>query len=380
MGKIVFTLFICLTFSVYIFSQESESQKLTQTSFALYQQGKFDEAISLAEQVVKFEMSSPTKNWLNISASLMNLALMKKEHYQILVTDSKRKDISEEVRKKIIEKAISYNESIPDNFQKIIEIYEKNIQVKDIRLANAKIELATFLSKFYNNSTNIRMRSHFAENIKSSKDNDIFSQIENSFLDGIQIRTKILGEDDDLTLSTILLFANFYQNYADYENSLPLYEKYITTIKGKYGAKSQFLLAGLRSVAAILYSTESESEAKDIVKNIEAITNQTETSFTDSLDLSLRNKEDELYKLVSSAPITTYLKKQKWLLVHISMDENGNVINVLAEDPKEKDMFGKDVKEKAEKSIRDWKFKPFEYQGSKRKLKGIVWFPYFVKG
>jgi tetratricopeptide (TPR) repeat protein len=364
MTKPIFTFIFCLVFALNVIAQESESQSITKKSLELYQQGKLTEAIEMAEKAVSIEMTLPNKNWDNLANSVFNLALLQKAHYWFLAKDSNRKDITKEQVGKNTGKQIKYSLSIPKNLGQVIDIYENKLKIQSLNLATAKIELGLFENK----NTDTPM-------FPLEKDT------ESLFDSGLQIREKLLGLSDDITISTFFAVADIYEKKGLFEKAITNYEKYVIAIEKKYGTNSQYLLPALRSLVFMWFSTENQKESEAIVTKIESITGKKETPLTYSLDLTLRNKQDEFNKLmIDPNTITTYLKKQKWLLVHVSLDEKGNVIDLSAENPQEKDIFGKDVREKAEKEIRRWKFKPFVYRDIKRKLKGIVWFPYFVKG
>jgi tetratricopeptide (TPR) repeat protein len=363
MNKTIFRIIFCLAFVLNVIAQESESQKLTKNSLELYQQGKIVEAIELAEKAVSIDMTLPNKNWDDLASSVFNLALLQKEHYWFLAKDSNRQDITKEQVGKNTGKQTKYFLSIPKNLRQVIDIYENKLKVQSLNLATAKIELGLFENK--------------------NTDTPMFpleKETESLFDSGLQIREKLLGLSDDITISTFFAVADMYEKKGFFEKAIINYEKYIIAIEKKYGTTSQYLLPALRSLAFISFSTENQKESEGIVSRIESITRKKETRLTYYLDLTLRNTRDEFNKLmIDPNTITTYLKKQKWLLVHVLLDEKGNVIDLNAENPLEKDMFGKDVKEKAEKEVRRWKFKPFVYQDIKRKVKGVVWFPYFVK-
>jgi tetratricopeptide (TPR) repeat protein len=345
-------------------NQLAEAQKLTRQAYALYQQGKFDEAIALAEKVVNVEKNSSNKNLQNLAVAVLNLALLQKEYYWILKKDLSRKDISKEQSDKSRDKRVAYSQNIEESLYEVIKIYKDKLKSESPQLASAQIELAKFLDRFNEEGVDPLYKS----------------EIVSLYSEGLGLREKLLGTGDDLTIATILDAANFYQKIGEFEKSLPLYEKYIQSVEAKYTNKSELLLPALRASAALLAAIENENEANEIVKRISLITGKTEKLPEASLNLTIRNKANKSLELIEdSNTMRSYLKKQKWLLVNVVIDENGRIIEAKAGNVQEKDIFGKNIPEKAEKDVFDWKFKPFVYKGMSRKIKGIIWYPYFVK-
>ena len=123
-----------------------------------------------------------------------------------------------------------------------------------------------------------------------------------------------------------------------------------------------------------------DQKAEEISNKISNITGKTISPNDFALDLTLRNKKDESEKLMENPnTITTYLKTIRYLSVEVTVDEKGKVIETKAGKTDDIDINGDKAQEKAEKNIIKWRFKPFVYDGTARKTKGIVWFPYFIK-
>ncbi len=376
MKKLLCLMFFYFLLNSYNFAQNSElteSQKLNQQVSDLYQQGKFVEAIPIAEKIVQIERKQNKVDLQNLITALSNLVTLKKLHRESVrektrFLDKDKKEIPE-IRIQDLKKTTSsrskLTDSISELFQEIIQIYEKDLKIENIKLAEIKAEYASYLT-----SKGMFVGSGYLEAKK----------IEELYSDSLKLKKKFLGENDNLTLSTVLQLANFYQNEADFEKSIPLYQNYISQIENKYGNDSQYLLSALRIYLAILGAIDLKDEALTIQMQISNITKQPEKMPEYNLDLTLRNmvnKSNEL--LMDTGTITSYLKKEKFLMVEVLIDEKGNVIETNPTDTKDIDIHKKKVKEFAKKEVLKWKFYPFHFNGTAKKVKGIVWFPYFVK-
>ncbi len=374
MKKLATTILIFSFFVISGYSQKNnsptESQKLSLQVSNFYKQGKLEEAIPLAERIVEIQRKDKNGNLEDLATALKNLFILQKLHYDLLVKERENsvedKDEWSEAKKKRVKFIVKYVDSIPALFDELTEIYEKKLKTENLSLAEIKFEYASYLSNTQRRM--VGMRSSEPE------------KAEKLFNESLRIREKLLGESDDLTASSVLKIADFYYNEAEYEKSLSFYLRFIDTIKKKYGEKSEYLLSPLRKYLTILTALQFEQKAEEIRKNISNITGKPESLAEFGLDLTLRNKEDESAKLLKDPnTITDYLKTMKFLLVEVTIDEKGKVIETKAGETDEQDIHGKVIREKAEKDVTKWRFKPFIYDGAARKAKGIVWFPYFIK-
>ena len=359
---------ICLFLSTFTFSQTkeiSESEKLNQQVSDLYRQGKFEEAINIAEKIVAIQEKIGEENLQDLATALKNLAILQKFHDQQLSVRLADSSISKDARSHIIAKRVKYYDSIPVLFERAIKIYDEKLKTETLSLAEIKSEYASYIS----------LEQTKLPGTGSTKPD----LVESLYKDSLSIRKKLLGATDDLTLSTILRIADFYQSEAEFEKAIPYYLSFQFEIEKKYGDSSEYLLKPLRIYLKILTAANLEEEAEKIQKHIIKITGKPENSEF-NLDLSLRNKIDKIEELMKNPnTITTYLKKMKYLLVEVTIDENGKIIEVKAADTQDIDIKKKNVREKAEKTVRDWRFKPFIYKGKERSIKGILWFPYFIR-
>ena len=369
MKKVFLLILICSFSPVFAYSQNSdvsEIQKLNLQVSDLYRQSKFEEAIVIAEKIIEIQEKDKNKNFSDLAIALKNLAILQKNYDELLGEKIADSTISKSERFDLITKRRKFYDSIPVIFEKAIKIYEEKLKSENLSLAEIKFEYASYISR--NQGKLVGMGS-------SEPD-----KVESLYKDSLSIREKQLGASNDLTLSTVLQIANFYQKEGNFEKSLPFYLNFLKGIEKKYGEKSEYLLQPLRIYLKILTAAQMEQEAEKIRQQISAITGNLESLPQLDLDLTLRNKADKSKELIENPnTITKYLKKLKFLLVEVIVDEKGNVIEAKAGETQDKDINGKEVQKKAEKDVKDWQFRPLIYDGKARKIKGIVWFPYFIK-
>lgn len=319
----------------------------------------------LAEKIVGIEKNVPNENLQNLATAMTNLAHLKIEHYHSEMRKSPRKNATKNEADKLHNIIVNYPKEINSVFKEVIKIYEKDLKIETNKLILTKLELAQFL---------IRDANEWNAKSEETKEADKL------FYQALSLQEKLFGSNDDATLSLILTVANFSQKNADVEKSLPLYQKFIQLVKKKHGENSPILLPALREYASILVTVERQDEANEIIKKISDISGQIERLPEPTYDLSLRNTEDKFSALMENPKtITTYLKKMKGLYVNVLIDENGRVIEARAGTTQERDIKGKNIQEKAEKEVREWRFKPFLYEGKTRKMRGVVLYPYFIK-
>jgi tetratricopeptide (TPR) repeat protein len=148
--KAVF-LFVCFLLSLQTaFSQNptpTETERLMKEIAALYSQARFDEAISRAEKLVKLERKN--NNAQNVSTAVLNLAILRKERYQL----HSRKMMSPQiaVREKIglSEKLEKDGAEAEKLFREFLEMKRGNTKIDLLQTATAQNELAWIIVNFF---------------------------------------------------------------------------------------------------------------------------------------------------------------------------------------------------------------------------------------
>lgn len=348
----------------------SEAHKLSLEVSKLFQQGKLEEAIPVSERIVEI-LRKDKRGWSGeLATALKNLFILQKLHFDFLANErensTESRDEWSDAKWKRVKFNAKYWDSIPALYDELAEIYEKKLKTENLDLAEIKFEYASFLASAQGKMAGLRsLKPETAEKILNQS---------------LQIREKLLGESDDLTASTVFKIADFYYKEAEYEKSIPFYLRFTEIIEKKYGEKSEYLLSSYGNYLTILTALQFDQKSEEIRAKISEITGKPEPRLDFDLDLTLRVKEDKSEKLMMDPnTITGYLKTMKFVLVEVTIDEKGKVIEAKAAETQDKNIHGKDVREKAEKDVRQWRFKPFVYDGRERRAKGIVWFPYFIK-
>ena len=203
-------------------------------------------------------------------------------------------------------------------------------------------------------------------------------------LEALAIQEQATGYDSDLVLNTVLTIAEFYKSKADFENALTFYERYVSAAEKKYGATHKSLLPPLRELVQIAAITERQDEADAIASRISLITGRPEpyrpsypdlinrATFISRVNLARIRYHDRattggLTSLAgveeASAPVIIDSVTAKQIIVHVRVDENGNVI--------ETKLIGETKNEQAIlNAATATKIRPFVYKGAGRKMRG----------
>jgi hypothetical protein len=203
---------------------------------------------------------------------------------------------------------------------------------------------------------------------------------------------------------------------VDFENALPLYERYISAVEKTFGKEHPGLLKPLREMAYISYTTGDDKETENIVARISQITKSpedppnlmynlspraTEMNFSINdpaknqkynvllhnaakgmpfifADFSPRaavtgnNTVSNRYIFDLTAPFAQQTGssgsfvawKMSSALVQISVSESGKV------EKAEAITSDSALKKDAENKVMKWQFKPFSYHGVAKKMRG----------
>jgi len=349
MNRTLSLFFLFCIVSTNLFAQnppDSSINKLNQQLALHFRNNELSKAYPVAEEIVAIQRR--LKNLPDLAGSIKNLAIVLSSYDKQLRKELRDSKTAQERRGEILGTKRRFYVTIPALFEEALDIYEKKLKARNLSLAEAKFQYAFYITRY---------QGEYPRRTYETK------KVENLLKDAVEIRKDLLGKDDDLTLFSLITLANFYQDDAVFEKSIALYDIYIRDVNEKHGKKSMYLVPALRQLARFFVAIDNQTEARKIVDQITEITGMKEAFPAQKLDLSLRNKKDVEAKLVLNLPITKYLKKGKWLLVNVEIDEKGRVAKVNSENPNQKDIFKKDVKEKADKEVKKWKFKPFIYKG-----------------
>ena len=354
-------------------NKPDDTSELNQQIVALYQQGKFDAAIPIAEKVVSIE-SKNGKNAETHALALANLAQLYKEKTKAIRSNMDK--IPQSDRLAAFQTYRDSAEKAKKYLREALEIYQTNKTGESAAAAAAKNELAWLVFNFL-----------VTDSIAQSREQ--IDQAEKLYTEALATEVKLGPAATDLQLRTLQNFADFYLKYVNFEKALPLYERYVTVAEGKYGQISKELIPGLRGIINIYAFTDRESEAKTFLSRIQAITGQPEKFNVTYLPLTARAHGIATVKAPDFVPMNMTDQdrsfsrtrqtenlisppaqyKERSLEVDVLVNENGDVIEAKATTVSK---FGSQVEEAALAS----KFRPFVYNGISRKLRGKIVFRY----
>lgn len=333
----------------------NERKILTEKAYVLFQQGKLDEAIKIAEKVVKLEKTSNQTDTSSYVNALINLARMKRDAFLLLrnklVSGKTPPSEREAARKKMSENA----KAAEDSFREALQLNEPGSRTQTALTADVKSDLAWLVYNYIPTDgkpsvANTRARIDEAEKL---------------FIEAVTLNEQIRGTEADETLFVVLGAGNFYLNYHNFEKALPYYERYIQTNEKTHGKNYPNLVNALRPYAKILFATFQDQESAAAVKRIEEIIGQKEDLPKDDLSFHLRSKDSVAFSVQKSMTIGKDFER---IFVKVVVNENGKVVEVVAETKDKK------LREKAEQEISKWTVRPFSYNNVTRKMRGYLYY------
>lgn len=416
MKKLSFTTVLCLLFAVFAFSQEktSKAQQLNQQMINLYRQGNFDEAVLIAEQIVKIQRAEQPVNNRNLLNSLESLAQLKLVRYRQALEKLKSPASNSENISGILERMPKDAEEVENALREALALTGKTAKEDVSQIIGLKSSLAWILYNFMPPDNNISVgfdkesRNTFEKFIKLRFYKRI-DEAEILYSAAQKSSEAAFGIESDETFSSSYDFAEFYMATGSFENAIPLYEKSIGITEKQYGKDSQRLLSPLSSYFQVLTATAQDELAHSVVNRIAAITGKSEEPNKGLLNLTLRadksfttanapsieqkamaNKERielrgrgsvfasgatggsaHMQLLGSSTFGKSYYEDSRSIRlinigVKIVVNETGKVVEAEAL------TANKEYKSAAEKLVREWIFKPYNLNGKPTKLRGYT--------
>ncbi len=350
-----------------------DSGILNQQIAALYRQGKFDDAIPIAEKVVANEKKA-AKNTENHALALANLAQLYKEKAKLI--RSRMAQIDARDRFRAAQTSRDAADSAKKLYREALDIYRSISGDESAAAASAKGELAWVVYNFL-----------VSDSIRESREQ--IDEAEKLYTESIATQDKLSSTPTELLLRTNLNFADFYMRYVNFEKAIPLYERYLAGEESKYGPRSEGLLPALRAFVKIYSITSRDDDAKAMTDRISGITGKHEGLDIDYPALTVRSRGiakvkadgfvstdfSDLDASFSSARASTNAitprnqYSMKTLAVNVVVNENGDVIDAKAATLSK---YSKQIEEAAMAS----KIRPFSYKGVPQNLRGKIMFSY----
>ena len=357
------------------FSQETK-KALTEKALMLYQQGKFEKAIEAAEQVIELEKASQSQDTLSYANSLINAARMKQGYILELQNKLDNKNLAGRDRLALYEKNSQIASEMETLLRQALQLNETGGRAQTAQTADVKNELAMLVQK-YNPTTK--------PSVESTRGR--IDEAENLLTESLLLNEQVRGRDDDKTLAAVLQTGDFYLRYVNFEKALPFYKRYVQATEKK-GKNYPELVNALRSYASILYAGFQDKESADAIKKVEQITQKKEEAKFDNHNFQLRSKDAVAYgsQVFKSFKIEDDNFKQRLKLqgktvnrsnmelspklvrvqVKVVVDENGKVIEAVADDKDKK------LRARAEQEVSKWFVRPFSYNGVTHKMRGVL--------
>ncbi|MEJ7847321.1 MAG: tetratricopeptide repeat protein [Pyrinomonadaceae bacterium] len=230
-----------------------EKKALTDKSFALFQQGKLNDAIELAAKVVELEKKSPKSDSASLVNATMNLARFKRDNYLRLRAKAADRGSPPKIRNQNQKEANKNAGEAEELYREALTLNESDGRSVSAQTADIKSDLAWLVHNFY------PVRDTTLVDRPSTRSR--IDEAESLYTASLALNEQTRGKDADETLLITLASGNFYLIYDNYEKALPFYERHIQTVDKKHGANHAELANALRPYAQMLFAIFQEQEA-----------------------------------------------------------------------------------------------------------------------
>lgn len=416
MKQVFFVILFCLLFTSFALPQDKsgEIQSLNQQISTLYQQGKLDEAIPLAEQIVRIQREQKSSNPQNLITSLENLAQIKLTRFKQALTELAAPDINPNTIKGLTEKIQKEGKEIENIFRESLSLAENNGKILPEQIIGIKNNLAWLIYNYFPPDVNLpvgfdKQSKDKFDSLNKSRFYKRINEAELLYTEAVKNSENAFGAENEITLLSIYNLAEFQLAMGNFERAIPQYEKCIATVEKKYGKNNQNLLLPFESYLKALIATGQEEPAFEALSRIVQITRKSAQFPKTMLNISLR--ADKAFVTVNSPSVERLAQENKEkaemlsrntilrsgatqeianvitmsnstfgkqyydeststrlirIPVKVVVDESGKVIEAegLTKD--------EDYKIAAEKTVKEWKFEPFTVNGKASKLSGYV--------
>lgn len=405
MKYVTFITFILLLSGFSLAQGQTESHRLNQTVAALYQSGKFDEAIPVAEEIVELERKAGgTKN---LVSALENLAEIRVARFKLLMAEFNARTVEPNAVKAALTKLRTDPESAEAALREGIKVADagaSDLQEQRVAMRN---RLAWLLYHHFPNDPEVvialdkngrdkfEMRSR-ARYLKRT------GEAESLFEQASKISAEI-GPNSNAGLLTAYKYAEFALATGNLENAISLLEKCIADVERVHGKRSPSLILPLELYARALTASGQDDLAFEAVSRLVRVTGKSAAMPKSLVDISLR--ADKAFAPINSSHVESNASANKaWATlsgrsatlnasfdamlavsthgrqyydatgpigirkvpVQVLVDEAGKVLEAEAV------ITDNALKLDAEEAVRGWKFKPFSGGGLPRKIRGYV--------
>ncbi len=341
---------------------ETVSQALSKQMLEQLKLNNFEEAILTGKKVIQIATTTKDADPKNLSIANANLARAMTAYYTRAL---EKTSIGQIERKRRSEILLTFPSEIESLYRSAIKIQKEKVRGDQMSTISLQFELTGFISN---------------QGKSVTRNGTEYDKAKVTYTDALDNLKRLVPAGDDAAIAGTLTVANFFQTYAEFERSFPLYQDFLQRVESKMGLKAIILVPALREIAEIQVIIGNSEQAAASVKRISEIIGKDEKPPEASFDLSRRSVDDWESKMMADpGTITSYLKTLKTIKVSVEIDERGRVIDAKAEPNDEVDIKGKKVRDIAENQTLSWRFRPLALTGEAKKMRGTIRFPYLVK-
>ena len=288
---------------------EAEAERLTQQVIQLYQQGKYNEAIPLAEQALAIRKQQLGDNHPDTAASLNNLAGLYLSQGRYSEAEPLLKQAlaisKQQLGDNHPDTAISLNNlaelyRVQGRYSEAEPLYKEALDIFKQQLGDNHPSTATSLDNLaslyesqgryseaeplYHRSLAI-IKQQLGDNHPDTAIslNNLallytvqgrYSEAESLFKQALAIRKQQLGDNHPLTATSLNNLAALYQSQGRYSEAEPLYKEALAIRKQQLGDNHPSTATSLNNLAALYESQGRYSEAEPLYKEALAISKQ----------------------------------------------------------------------------------------------------------
>ena len=411
MLRTTFIALVLLILSALAFSQsdDGEALRLSKQIAELYQQGKLDEAIPLAESVVKIQRRD-TSSTRNLISALENLAQIRLIKFKLEMAELNSPETTANRAGQVLIKMRSDAQESEKSLREALKLARAESEVSPNQNLSIRNNLAWLLYNHTPSDPKI-----FVGFDKDSRDK-FEMQAKASFLkrrneaeilykEALAIAETDKSAESDAATLALFNLAEFELAMGEIEAAIADYQKCISAVEKKYGKTSKNLLMPLESYLKALTATFQEDLAYETISRIVRISGKSMQYPKTLLNLSLRTDKAFMPSNASGVTQNARANKEKVdllgrqavvtrdigpagrlavstlgreyygnsgdinirkVLVRVLIDETGKVVEA---EGMTSDAENKPV---AEKVVREWTFRPFVVGTHSAKIQGYV--------
>jgi CHAT domain-containing protein/Tfp pilus assembly protein PilF len=245
----------------------AEAEKLTQQVIQLYQQGKYNEAIPLAEQALAIRKKVLGDNHPDTATSLNNLA----ELYRVQGRYSEAEPLYKQALAIIKQQLGDNHPSTATSLNNLAFLYQSQGRYSE---AEPLYKQALAISKQQlgdNHPLTVAILNSLAALYYSQ---GRYSEAEPLYQQALTIRKQQLGDNHPLTAASLNNLAVLYYSQGRYSEAEPLYQQALTIRKQQLGDNHPDTAASLNNLAELYRLQGRYSEAEPLFKQALAIWKQ----------------------------------------------------------------------------------------------------------